>query len=631
MSDQAPGSAETLFDGSKGGPPSEALFQPRQTVKALRDVAYRNESMAIAELIDNSIDASATRVDVLLEIGPQTLPSGVTVQRVQRIGVFDEGTGMSPEILAKAATYGGRPEETRIGSIGKYGMGLPTASGSQCTKYEVWTHEGGATGLHYVSVDLEAVSRDEIPRVRPEPVEDWPQLWRHRACEDIQQSKRGTLVLWSNIDRITARAGTIFKRLTEHVGRIYRHRIANGNVQVRIAQFTGNAQHAVEDRMVLPIDPLFLMAPSYNPEERWKKEPMFESWASDSSQDHTTQIYQGEHVARVSIHYSVVTPEAAKRDDAQSAGATQRGRFANQLAGVSVVREDRELFLDPSFASFGGTHAPQHRWWGCEVRFGADADEIFGVDSQKQAATKWSAAVHEVLSARRGGQSSLLALADEDGDPNTHTLTDLVVHIESNIQHLFNEAKKRIRNANLQAVTPGGEEGDSSEARALEIAKRAFEGMQPTEADREREQMKPEDRINKLSEYLANSGFTDPDVIAAKLVEAGAGFMFIPKQLTGYTMFDVEPTGAGITVVQLNTAHELYECLQRLEPPSDGKEEYALVALRVALLAWARYTLETTPEKRRELQDIASQWGRVAVRVYRELSGILPTDGDIEE
>src|SRR3546814_14636929 len=70
--------------------------------------------------------------------------------------------------------------------------------------------------------------------------------------------------------------------------------------------------------------------------------------------------------------------------DGTNRGATPYGRHAHKNLGLSIVRADRELDLDDNWVN---SYDPVERWWGVEVDFLADLDEIFGVTNNKKATT----------------------------------------------------------------------------------------------------------------------------------------------------------------------------------------------------------------------------------------------------
>ena len=120
------------------------LFPGSFTIRALRDSRYHNTAYAVAELIDNSIEAYAERIDLLclenhVEVKSQTR------SRLVELAVLDNGEGMTPRILLDALKFGGGTRHDSTQGIGKYGMGLPTSSMSQCTRVDVWTWQAGHT------------------------------------------------------------------------------------------------------------------------------------------------------------------------------------------------------------------------------------------------------------------------------------------------------------------------------------------------------------------------------------------------------------------------------------------------------------------------------------------------------
>ena len=94
---------------------------PERVMEGLRDTGY-NFNTAIADIIDNSIAAEATKIDISIDLSP-----------VGDITVFiaDNGTGMDEEGLQNAMRYGSRQREDPS-SLGKFGLGLKTGSTAFC-------------------------------------------------------------------------------------------------------------------------------------------------------------------------------------------------------------------------------------------------------------------------------------------------------------------------------------------------------------------------------------------------------------------------------------------------------------------------------------------------------------------
>ena len=99
----------------------------RRLTDSLRDVGY-DFNGAIADLVDNSVSAGATHIDVDISfLGEQSW-----------IRIADNGHGMRPGTLNEALRFGTR-RDYAAGELGRFGLGLKTASLSQCRRILVAT------------------------------------------------------------------------------------------------------------------------------------------------------------------------------------------------------------------------------------------------------------------------------------------------------------------------------------------------------------------------------------------------------------------------------------------------------------------------------------------------------------
>src|SRR5262245_57367274 len=102
-------------------------------IQATRDSGYKGTASAISELVDNSIQAGASRIAISIE------EKGQEKEEALEVCVLDDGCGMDPFTLRQALRFGG---STRFGDragLGRYGMGLPNASLSQTRRVVVYT------------------------------------------------------------------------------------------------------------------------------------------------------------------------------------------------------------------------------------------------------------------------------------------------------------------------------------------------------------------------------------------------------------------------------------------------------------------------------------------------------------
>src|SRR5579859_4999212 len=106
-------------------------------MQSLRSVGY-STSTALADLVDNSISAQA-----------RTIRISVTMNSRPFVAICDDGLGMDEATLLAAMRFGSRdPRHPRQGAeLGRFGLGLKTASLSQCRKLSVATLQDGRLSI----------------------------------------------------------------------------------------------------------------------------------------------------------------------------------------------------------------------------------------------------------------------------------------------------------------------------------------------------------------------------------------------------------------------------------------------------------------------------------------------------
>ncbi len=589
---------------------NEPLFDPQVAMRAMRDSRYRRESNAIAELIDNSVDARARRVELLL-FEEQRQGNVNDVWRVGQLAVVDDGLGMDPRTLQQALRFGGRSDDGRIHRIGKYGVGLPTASASQCLRVDIWTWQEPTEQPWHCFLDIGAIERGEVSSIAPAERHPLDERVRRFVTSQGLRSNSGTVVLWSDIDRIKARPETIFGRLEREIGRIHRHRISDGRLTIHARAIRDGVVRPETDRSLRPNDPLFLMEDTATAPP-WDHEPMFKPYGE--SMRYTVDV--DGRMEHVEVRYSMVKREAIGNDPTQP-GRRPHGKDAMENAGVSIVREERELLLDRSFVGAGARRdEPQHRWWGCEVRFDSGCDDLFGVDHNKQMASAFSDLAEEMA---RSDDADYVLREQLKED---HQLYEIVEDIRSTIRAMRGEINQMFgqRRAALQRSKTISPEKEAERRASLAVADQLESGATLTQTDRMREQTSPEVRIARFASFLQDRGVADPEDSAREHVEENIWFRFRSAELSGSQIFMVERS-EGILVVVLNVHHPIHKFIQFLEQREDNQMAHqSAVAILTLILAWARMEdhIERTDD-RRELQNIAIEWGKQVERILAQL------------
>lgn len=221
----------------------EVIPSARRLVKSLRDVGYEFVT-AVADLIDNCIEAKAKTVwvDVVWD------------GEVSYVTIADNGDGMTLAILKEAMRFGSE-RDYESEDLGKFGLGLKTASLSQCLRFTVATRNNPARAdisAYCWDVDhVSATNRWEIIPVRTADL--------HEGVRKHLKDTTGTVVVWERLDRILGykkpdgesarkQIHAMCRELEEHLAMVF-HRFLAGEVRgKRLAIY-------VNENKVMPWDP----------------------------------------------------------------------------------------------------------------------------------------------------------------------------------------------------------------------------------------------------------------------------------------------------------------------------------------------------------------------------------------
>ena len=601
------------------------LFMPQMTVQAMRDSRYRHPANAIAELIDNSIDARANRVDLLIRETEQ-LVSTRRSWRIDKIGVFDNGHGMSARTLVQALRFGGHQPSGSINRIGKYGMGLPISSVSQCRRVDVWTWQDDIQqALHsYIDVDLvEQGTQIAVPDADREPI---PEEWMNLVAQETLNRNRGTLVVWSEPDRIKVRAQTILRQVEEEIGRIYRHYINDKDLHIRMASIRNGEAQPYIDQPVRPNDPLYLMHDSSTPEP-WNETPMFEE---AGSREFAVRVDGQEE--RVMVDFAIARREVLGEHRGDRPGNRPHGRHALKNIGISVVRENREILLENYFVREGGGGAiPQNRWWGCEIRFNSGADSMFGIDHNKQMAANLSRAFKDLYEGMDSTVNDPEAVM-QDLDVEDEAIYDIASYVRGTVTSMMREIDRRFEQLPLRGTSETDETApdtiEDTTTTLLTIATREIlegDGEPLTETDRRREVLEEGERITELTSGFVDGGYS-PEQAEQKALETirkDRWYTITPSQLDGYRIFSVRGEG-GVLNVRLNINNHIYELINSVDEDAEANANpvarNAAIAIRALILSWARMEDGTEDlDRKMALQEMSERWGKVVHRILGNL------------
>jgi hypothetical protein len=211
-------------------------------MKSLRDMGY-DFAQAVADVVDNSVAAKATEIRIDIEFDGDD----------SWVRIADNGTGMRPDELREALRYGADRDYGEE-DLGKFGLGLKTASLSQCRRLSVASRwNPGRAEIHAYAWDFEHI--DETDRWEILPVRKTD---RGPGFHELLRDHPGTVVLWERLDRILGykhpygeaargRLAQMCRDVEQHLGMVL-HRFISGEARTRLRVF-------VNDNEVRPWDP----------------------------------------------------------------------------------------------------------------------------------------------------------------------------------------------------------------------------------------------------------------------------------------------------------------------------------------------------------------------------------------
>lgn len=147
----------------------------KKTLESMKSSGYSFNS-ALADIIDNSIDANANIIDIEIDIDKM------------QVLILDNGNGMSFEQMVEALKLGSASSK-KNNDLGKYGFGLKSASFSQCNVITVASKNGITS--NEITFDInKSIEEDE-----------WIAERTSNYLEQIEYNA-GTLVVWSDLYRL---------------------------------------------------------------------------------------------------------------------------------------------------------------------------------------------------------------------------------------------------------------------------------------------------------------------------------------------------------------------------------------------------------------------------------------------
>lgn len=187
-------------------------------IKSLRDFGY-NFQIALADIVDNSIAAESKNILIETESDPNA-----------KLSILDDGFGMLEEELIEAMRLGSKdPEDEREKKdLGRFGLGLKTASFSQCKRLTVISKKNSEISCRRWDLEL-IIEKNEWLLITPE----FNEFENDNLFKKLATQKSGTLVIWEKIDTIhKSEYAEEIILLRSHLALVF-HRFLEGNIKGR--------------------------------------------------------------------------------------------------------------------------------------------------------------------------------------------------------------------------------------------------------------------------------------------------------------------------------------------------------------------------------------------------------------
>jgi hypothetical protein len=573
----------------------EPLVQVDTALMSLRSSNFDTPA-AVGEPVDNALQAGANNIKIRLiegerKVGKKQKPTPV----VEQIVFTDDGAGMDYEVVKRALVLGFSTRYNSRQGMGRFGVGATLAGISQAKRLEIYSRNTPEGEFLYSYIDLDEITKGDLrymPEPRPAKI---PQQF-----SDMAPTGTGTLVVWSNCDRLTQGEDgtvndlkTVRDELLNWLSRTYRHFI-DGGVRIQL-----------NDTVLEPHDPLYLMTiPRFAADE--KAEVLVDEsfdWdiPSDPSRHSTVKIKM------------TLLPQTwrLKRGWGHPDRTQTRERRIPENDGISILRARREIFSGILPRFYPSAVEEIDRWFGIEISFDPDLDECFRVKNVKKGAEPVE-----------GLRDALKKRFDAAVRTARRRIKDTYIEQDNK-----EKAEERIHEA---AETIGAE--------AEKTAPKARSGADVSDSDRE---TRLDEVASEAAEAAADEGTAAPPASAVEIKDRlkQLPLSIVDMQWPGKEFIQIEHLGTN-TIVKLNNKHpfftKIYAPVLKAAGALDSKkkeegqetpptpEEFQQMArllhvgLDLLILAYAKAeSMEPDPEEK--YGDLRGHWGMFLYNMVQKM------------
>jgi hypothetical protein len=562
-----------------------------ENILQLQDNGYKNTVSAIAEIVDNSIQAESSHVEIIIV---KNLTR--SHDEIDEILIVDNGTGMDSNTFDKALQMSSGTRSNAKSGLGKYGQGLPNSSISQTKRVEVFTCQSNKVLFNYIDLDEIFQSGEAyLPDIQEKKSIDIP-IFQDGT---IPSPSNGTIVRWVKPNRVKPKTAKILRdHINQIAGRVFRHYIVgyedkNGKkvtskLSILVYDYNGETYSRndfLSVETIKPFDPMFLMKGTQMENEFKESKHPTSVLLDDPIKETFTVDYNNERVkTQVEIRISYCKPEERARYG-RNAGQTSFGKtyLKRNMIGtsgynnISIVREGREIDCG-NFGFITDVSDPRERWWSAEIHVDPVIDSIIGIDNKKQQASNIRAMDQEELT-----------------DPETHEILKWIsIYLEQNL--------KTVRTLILEqnANNPGG--GKGTKPGGLPPGGQS----EPGNPGGNKPTTKEHDKIRK--DFFAWIKERYPDLLDDEIWEIvdhalsiRDNHIFIKSDLGDTALYSYKVFGTKV-LIEINYNHSFYRrFVQQFE--SDPNTEKSLRSIRLLIGSLVNAEIQNTTQDKDLIKD----------------------------
>ena len=562
------------------------LLELSTAYKSLRDSGF-DFPTAIGELIDNSVQANAARIDIHV----RTEKSKVTkkskakaneksneIDTITQVAVIDNGEGMDKNRLHACSQLGYSSRYNDRSGFGRFGVGATLAAISQCKRITICSRLKSESDFLATYIDLDEIANGQQIDI-PEPSNSLLPL----SIRSLMLDDSNTVVIWDKCDRLQKNANGNFIQADGNDGLIQELRLWIARAFRHI--IWGGVDIFINNEKIISHDPLYL----YPERTQFPNDPpatiVFEhhfDWDIPNIPDKKSTI---------SITLTLLPPELRPERGAGGYPPAKERRIPEN-EGLSVLRHKREVAFG-NFYPIVPSVDFLDRWWGCEINFEPELDECWEVRNVKRG-VRPIAELREALK---------------------QILSNKILKLRKDVQDYWKEVDAR------NAETKG------SHSPAEDIVKEVESQLKPsfqagvelsTEEKQNRKEAAVQDPdLTSIEKEILNTKILGPNPLPISIKS---------KAMAGAEFMETDHVGDGQIILTFNKNHpffsEVYSKIEELEKNSNESTRDIAVQVRYAidllLMAYGRAESMINidaPIINEAITELRSYWG-VQLRKY---------------